>query len=398
MKKILLVAFTVFCLICVGNVNAAGKHIYECDEKTYIGNGDWEKVCYIKVQATHPSIIIGVSGTITVKNMELKKIETVSPWVNNSNGLNVKFTSATGLVGNFTVAKITFSVDNTAAECSTDFIPDPPTIEKRYCEIIDGYYYGSNGSLVTKEQYDQECGTTPPVCEIKDGNYYGPNGQIVTEDKYYELCDKENPNKPVCEIKDGNYYGPNGQIVTEDKYYELCDKENPNKPVCEIKDGNYYGPNGQIVTEDKYYELCDKENPNKPVCEIKDGNYYGPNGQIVTEDKYYELCDKENPNKPTCEIKDGNYYGPNGQIVTEDQYYELCDKENPNKPTCEIKDGNYYGPDGELLTKDQFEILCPIINPPTGIDNPYVFIFLGLILLGSIGYYSTKNKGLFMNV
>ena len=365
MKKVLLlVTLCLSMFFAVETANADLKHNYSCDPGKHFVDGQYETYCYVNINATHPTMVMGITAKLELTNLAIKSIETYGGWVNHSTGLNLDFRRSSGIVGEFTVAKITYIVDNAAENCFSRYTPDAPIVEKQYCAIIDGYYYGKKGNLVTKEQYDIECGVVPPG--------------------------------PTCEIKNGVYYGPNGEVVTEEEYYKLCDITPPG-PTCEIKDGVYYGPNGEVVTEEKYYELCDVVPPKGPTCEIKDGVYYGPNGEVVTEEKYYELCDIVPPKGPTCEIKDGVYYGPNGEVLTEEKYNELC-KTPPKGPTCEIgKDGNYYGPKGEIISKEKYEELC-IKNPQTGDATTLYMIIGGIFSLGFIYLYLKKNNSLMPRV
>ena len=145
---------------------------------------------------------------------------------------------------------------------------------KRTCEIYNGKYYGTNGSVISKDEYIEQC--EKPVCKVVDNKYYGTNGKVVTEDEYIEQCEK-----PVCQVRNGKYYGKNGTIVTEDEYVEQCEK-----PVCKIVNNRYFGENGTIVTEDEYVEQCEK-----PVCKVVNDRYFGKNGTVVSKDEYKAQCE-----------------------------------------------------------------------------------------------------------
>lgn len=75
---------------------------------------------------------------------------------------------------------------------------------------VDYYSYYEN-CLTTQPE------TTTPVCKIVDGKYYGSNGSEVTKEQYTEQCDKK-----VCRIENGKYYDKNGKEVTKDEYYKAC--------------------------------------------------------------------------------------------------------------------------------------------------------------------------------
>ena len=59
--------------------------------------------------------------------------------------------------------------------------------KKRFCEHHDDKYYGRDGSLVTKEEYEIQCESH--VCEIIGNRYFGKDGQEVTELEYKEQCE-----------------------------------------------------------------------------------------------------------------------------------------------------------------------------------------------------------------
>jgi len=93
-----------------------------------------------------------------------------------------------------------------------------------YCAVVNGQYYGPEGTIVTKEQYENAC--LPKVCKVENGKYYGVDGKEVTEAEYKEDCEKApaTQKKPSCKIENGKYYGPEGQEITKEKYDELCPK------------------------------------------------------------------------------------------------------------------------------------------------------------------------------
>lgn len=57
----------------------------------------------------------------------------------------------------------------------------------------------------------------PEVCTIVDGKYYGKDGTEVSKEKYADECEKK-----VCRIVDGKYYDNNGNEVSKDDYYKAC--------------------------------------------------------------------------------------------------------------------------------------------------------------------------------
>ena len=89
-----------------------------------------------------------------------------------------------------------------------------------YCEILsDGTYYGKDGTIVTEEIYNQECGNVSKyICEIVNGVYYGKNGNSVSYLQYQKECETH-----VCEIlSDGTYFDANGNIVSAEEYEISC--------------------------------------------------------------------------------------------------------------------------------------------------------------------------------
>ena len=58
--------------------------------------------------------------------------------------------------------------------------------ETNICKIVDGKYYGKDGTEVTKDKYTEEC--EKKVCRIEGGKYYDNNGKEVSKDEYYKAC------------------------------------------------------------------------------------------------------------------------------------------------------------------------------------------------------------------
>ena len=137
-------------------------------------------------------------------------------------------------------------------------------------------YYGPNGTVVTAEEYANQCSNATPTCGTKNGKWYDKDGNEVTEEAYHESCDP----KPTCEIKDGKYYDANGNVVTEEEYKASC------APKCKIEDGKYYDKDGNEVTEEEYHNSCDP----KPSCEEKDGKYYDKDGNEIPKEEYDKVC------------------------------------------------------------------------------------------------------------
>ena len=54
------------------------------------------------------------------------------------------------------------------------------------CQIVDGKYYGLDGSEITKEKYTTDC--EKKVCRIEGGKYYDKDGKEVSKADYYKAC------------------------------------------------------------------------------------------------------------------------------------------------------------------------------------------------------------------
>ena len=237
------------------------------------------------------------------------------------------------------------------------------SVAYKICHVTDGVYYGKTGTVVTEDEYYEQCN---PKCEIKDNIYYNDKGKPVTEEEYNEACN------PKCEIKDNIYYNDKGKPVTEEEYNEACN------PKCEIKDNIYYNDKGKPVTEGEYNEVCN------PKCEIKDNIYYGAKGNIVTEDVYNNECN------PKCKIVDDTYFGKYGSIVTKEEYNKECN------PSCKIVDNVYYGINNDVVSKADYEKQCvttkKIIVPNSGLVKKTGSMILGLSLMAGATWFALRGR------
>lgn len=103
-----------------------------------------------------------------------------------------------------------------------DKTPTTPVVEKHYCKIVNGKYYGKNGNVVDKTTYENEC-VTKRYCEIVNGTYYGKTGNVVDKETYENECTTKPPEvKYYCEIVDGKYYDKNGNVVSKEDYEKSC--------------------------------------------------------------------------------------------------------------------------------------------------------------------------------
>lgn len=128
--------------------------------------------------------------------------------------------------------------DNT---CSTDgTCPSNPK-----CQIVNGTYYGKNGTPVSEAEYAKDC----PACKIENGKYYGQDGKEVTKEEYLVEC----PN--YCKIVGGKYYGKKGQIVTKAQYEAECPDS-----FCTLCNGGKCCPDLDMVCPDEMGECPGKGN------------------------------------------------------------------------------------------------------------------------------------------
>ena len=125
--------------------------------------------------------------------------------------------------------------------CSTD--GECPTKPK--CQIVNGIYYGKNGTPVSAAQYAKDC----PACKIENGKYYGQDGKEITKEEYLVEC----PN--FCKIVDGKYYGKHGQIVTKAQYESECPDS-----FCMLCNGGKCCPDLDMVCPDEMGECPGRGN------------------------------------------------------------------------------------------------------------------------------------------
>ena len=126
---------------------------------------------------------------------------------------------------------------------------------------------------------DGECPTTKPKCQIVDGTYYGKNGTPVSAAQYAKDC-------PACKIENGKYYGQDGKEITKEEYLVEC----PN--FCKIVDGKYYGQHGQIVTKAQYEAECPGDNGD--YCKLCNGGKCCPDLDMVCPDEMGECPGRGN--------------------------------------------------------------------------------------------------------
>jgi hypothetical protein len=175
MKKFISFAVLAIMVILPMNVRAALSFDIKCDAIDYTTR---TKTCTISGGATSGSSLSTFTGTLELTNLTIKNITAASPWVDGSSGTSLKFTSSTNVSdSSFTIATIVFDVsENVSAEsscsivlkpcvdedgttsCSSTAIDVTPTYS---CKVVNGTYYGKDGSVVTEEEYNSACVSNP---------------------------------------------------------------------------------------------------------------------------------------------------------------------------------------------------------------------------------------------
>lgn len=171
MKRVIGLIVLAMMVVLPMKVNAALDFSgFTCDDKVTESDGSVTKTCYIIGKATNGSSISKFTGTLTLQNMSIKSITASNPWTNESNGTSLLFTSPSNVSDStFTIATIVFTVDNTAEKCAVQLIP---------CYDENGTY-GCGNTVEVTESY---------VCKVVNGTYYGKDGSVVTADVYAEEC------------------------------------------------------------------------------------------------------------------------------------------------------------------------------------------------------------------
>ena len=213
MRKLLLVFLMTIIIFAPVSVNAAVDFTgYYCDSKQDLGDGTFYMTCHIVVTSTEE--INQVKGQLILTNVTLESIKTYDDWTNNNNlSSNVNFTASTGHTGTYTVADLLFTGDLSADECEASFMPDSAVYEEpesHVCMIVDGVYYGEDGTVISEEEYYEQCCNY--VCTVVDNKYYfDSNGNSVTYDEMFKDCGETditvNPEEPVENPQTGIRYG-----------------------------------------------------------------------------------------------------------------------------------------------------------------------------------------------
>ena len=187
MKKVLFMLLAISALVLPARVEAKSyNYNYSCGEKMDLGDGTFYMTCQLGITADFE--INHITGRLDTKNVYLQSITMGNGWVNN-NGISntIDFSSPNMQTGTINIATLVFTGNLSDEECSANFIPDTVETQKVTCAIVDGEYYGKNGSKVSEETYLEECCTYK--CAIIDNKYYfDSNGKSVSYEQFMNDC------------------------------------------------------------------------------------------------------------------------------------------------------------------------------------------------------------------
>lgn len=190
MKKISMLVLSILVIIAPLNVSAKSYNFngYYCDAKEDLHDGTFKEVCHVLV--TSDFDINHIKLELVLKNLVLDSVKTSSDWVN-KNGLsnNMEFTSNDSHKGSFAVADLVFMGNIHDTECEASI--KPVLVEKisnnMVCAIVDGEFFGKNGTQVDEVTYYEECNHY--TCTIVDNKYYfDNNGKSVDYNTFMDRC------------------------------------------------------------------------------------------------------------------------------------------------------------------------------------------------------------------
>ncbi len=119
-----------------------------------------------------------IGGNFTLSHLTLDSITPESGWTYEASGNTLTFTNPAGITnGTYKIATIVFKKDGLATEndkCNVTWNgcvdeegsyiceDQPVTYTETYtCRVVNGKYYGKNGTEVTEAVYNSECVTNP---------------------------------------------------------------------------------------------------------------------------------------------------------------------------------------------------------------------------------------------
>lgn len=186
-----------------------------------------------------------------------------------------------------------FYAYNSPEICPQDVLFPDSKENPKSCKIINGKYYGKNGTEVSKDQYDKECEESPngKKCQIINGVYYGKNGTIVTEGRFKIECDDPPEQIDPCDENDPNSFPIPGTAMEgnyeccyyfEDKMKSEYEDEAISKGLRDTALQNYV----KTKTEDWFNE---KDKDYRKYCLEDDKNGCDINDKILSEECCKEL-------------------------------------------------------------------------------------------------------------
>ncbi len=170
MKKVISLIVLAIMVILPIKVNAA--YSFEFKE---IAEDDTTLTTEISVTITDSSTLSQIGGTLNMHHVTLGSVTMVdSSWANQSSGNTLLFKASSNVgAGTYKIATVVFNKDGNATAT------DPCYVNWTPCTDETGSFVCGNTPIEITETY---------VCKVVDGKYYGKNGTVVTEDVYNSEC------------------------------------------------------------------------------------------------------------------------------------------------------------------------------------------------------------------
>lgn len=174
MKKVIGLIVLAIMVILPMNVHAGYSFEFKETAET-----DTTLTAELTVTLTGTSTLSKIGGNLTMKHVTLSKIEVAdSRFTDASTGNTLLFNSSEKLTaGTYKIATVTFTKDGTATVDDECYVAWTPCVDETgsfvcqdtvveveedlTCKIVDGKYYGKNGTEVTEEVYNSECVSNP---------------------------------------------------------------------------------------------------------------------------------------------------------------------------------------------------------------------------------------------
>lgn len=410
MKKLNLAIFSILiAFIGLKSVNATVAFKQNCESS----NNYYTCELVLEVMG-NSSNVNEISVNYLLKNIEFSSFEGASEFrikTSDSNGF-----VATTKKGSLTVGihKIgVLKLNNWTVDCKISLTPSFKSVD-RNCQLKDGiyydkegnetteleqlkscntyvckplvygsdtYYFGKDGTEITKEEFDNTCIDKIYCDKDENGKYYDNEGNETTELNYKRICQKR-----YCDtLNDGNntyYYNSKGAEVSKEDFESDCRK-------CKTDGEKYYGENGSEVDKLTYEKTCETN-----ICKtLSDGTKYNTSGSITDDLNFQKECEIN-----ICKVlSDGTYYGNDGKVVDETTYNLTCKVHK-----CEIVGDKYFDDKGNIVSKETYQKSCSNTqtgsdNPQTGSNAPFIYIFLGIVV-SSILLFASKKYSRIKNI